>query len=89
MVSGQFNQLLCSHTSVMELWLLVLQSLHHLANKGYTQVCVVSLTSRDLQYISIWKYIDTANKYHDTILYLKISIYQSFVAEQSVIALLL
>ena len=26
---------------------------------------------RDLQYISIWQYIDTANKYYDTILYLE------------------
>ena len=26
--------------------------------------------ARDLQYISIRQYIDTANKYHDTILYL-------------------
>ena len=30
----------------------------------------MSKPTRDLQYISIWQYIDTANKYHDTILYL-------------------
>ena len=30
---------------------------------------------RDLQYISIWQYIEKANKYHNTILYLEISTY--------------
>ena len=29
------------------------------------------VTIRDLQYISIRQYIDTANRYHDTILYLE------------------
>ena len=38
MISEQFNVMLCGHTSVMELWLLAMQCLSHLGNKGYTEV---------------------------------------------------
>ena len=43
-MSEQFNVLLCSHTSVMELWLLTIQCLSHLGNKGYTEVCILNCT---------------------------------------------
>ena len=38
MMLEQFRLPLCSHTSVMELWLLTIQCLSHLGNKGYNEV---------------------------------------------------
>ena len=37
----QFNALVCSHTSVLELWLLTMQCLNHLGNKEHIEVSTV------------------------------------------------